>query len=201
MNNVSINVIPKTNSGKGVARKLRAAGNIPSVVYYQGDSTMFALNAASARKMFSNTTHETLLVELMFDNETSRHALVKDFQVHPVSGELLHLDFIEVKLDKPIQVNLKLVLKGASRGVKEGGTIRYGIRNVLVKALPEQMPTEISVDISDLGIGDAVYVRDLTVPENGEILSDSHDLAVSVTEKVIEKAVVEEETEEETVMD
>jgi large subunit ribosomal protein L25 len=184
--------------GKGGARKSRAAGQIPAVLYGHGETP---IPVAVGTRDFEIALHKheggNPIVNLALDG-SEYTALIRAVQYDPVSHAILHLDFQHISLTETVEVKVALHFEGLALGVKDGGGILESImREVEVRCLPTQIPPSISVDVSRLNIGDSIHVNELVVP-NVEILSDPTAAIVTVSpptimeEKPAEEAAVAE---------
>jgi len=181
MQRLTLSVQKREGVGKGVARGLRRKGFIPAVVYRGGDSLPIELPAKEFSYFISKTAGEQVVVNLDFSNET-RQALVKDYQVDPIKGTLLHADFQEISATEEIRVMVHVAISGESIGVKkDNGIMQYGIREIEIECLPENIPGHVDVDVSNLGIGQSIHVSDLNLGENVLVLTDPDELVVTVT--------------------
>jgi len=129
------------------------------------------------------------------DEKKPYSAILKDYQRNPVRGGLVHVDLQVIRLDQAIQSNVALALVGESPGAKAGGVVTPSARELLVEALPAQVPDQIEVDVSSLDIGDLLHLSDLTPPEGVVFLDDPETLLVSVTLPSLVVEEVEEEVE------
>ncbi len=180
--------------GKGVARKLRAAGRIPAVLYGKGRSgeSISVDPVLLERLLHTSDSGMNTLIDLSVDGRTST-VLLKDLQRDPIRGRYLHADFFEVDLAQELQVAVPLNFVGKAKGLEFGGIVEHPLREVEVACLPQAIPDSIEVDVTELGIGDALHVRDLQAPAGVRVVSDA-DLAVALVEQ---PAVAEEPTAEE----
>ncbi len=132
-------------------------------------------------------------------SKISEHpVLVKDYQLDPVTSELLHVDFLEVSLEKDVKVTVPLVISKQPAGMKIGGILQYRLREVEVECLPTQIPDKIEVDAEFIEIGDSLHVRDIPTQEGVKILTDPGEVILTVSAPVIEEEAPPEAAEEET---
>lgn len=202
MQRLTLSVEKREEVGKGVARGLRRKGIIPAVIYKGEDSMPIQLSAKEFLYFINKTAGEQVVVNLDFSDET-RQALLKDYQVNPVMGNLLHADFQEVSATESMNVMVNIVISGEAIGVKrDNGILQYGIRAVEIECLPENIPGHIDIDVSNFGIGHSIHVGDLKLGENVRVLTDSDELIVTVTAlkgEVVAAEVVPEVAEPEIV--
>jgi large subunit ribosomal protein L25 len=176
-------------TGKGVARRLRAAGRIPAVVYGRGVASKAISIDPSAllRLLQSSGAGINTLVELRLDG-AARTVLVKELQRDPVRGRPLHADFYLIELDKTVEVSVPIRLVGKAAGVEFGGILDHPLREIELECLPRAIPESVEVDVSALGVGDSIHVRDLVLPEGVQVRTDADQAVASV----IAPSVVEE---------
>jgi large subunit ribosomal protein L25 len=152
--------------GKGVARKLRAAGKVPGVVYGEGQPARpVVLDGKSFELLVRSGGHHGLL-DLTFETgHDPVKALVREVQVHPLSREVVHVDLQRISMTEKIRIEVPIMLSGKPEGVKtHGGILEHTLRNVEVECLPTAIPEKIEVDVSALNIGQSVHVGDLQIP-------------------------------------
>ncbi len=186
MERVSITAQRREATGKGVARSLRRKGELPAVIYRAGQSEPIRIPASEFIKILKRTKGENILVNLQFP-EGNRLAVIKDYQLDPVTGELLHTDFQEVLLTEAVRVTVKVITTGIPRGVKEqGGILQQILREIEIEALPDKIPGHIEVDVSGLSVGQSIHVSDLKPEEGIKILTDPEEVIATVTAPVAE---------------
>jgi len=189
--------------GKGAARSLRRAGYIPAVLYRSGKSTPIKLKKQELVRFINSTMGEQVMINLQFNDGDSKIVLLKDYQVDPVKGELLHTDFYEVSLKEKLRVSVSVMLKGEPIGVKtQGGVLEQGLSELEIECLPENIPPYIEVDVSKLHAGEAIHVEDISIPNGIKVLDNPKEVIATVvipTEEV-EIKEGEEEIEEPEVM-
>jgi large subunit ribosomal protein L25 len=173
----------RERSGKGVARQLRRNGKIPGVLYGQAECLLLTLDPASIIGILRAHAASTALISLKISgvSKVMRTALLRDFQVDPVTGEVLHADLFEVSMDKAIRVKVPVtVIGGVPAGVKEGGVLQHNLRDIHIECLPSAIPDQIEVDASHLAIGQGIHVRELPRREGVRILDEADQMVVSV---------------------
>lgn len=190
MKSVTLHASPRSLARRKGSRAVRARGQIPANAY--GKSTP-AQNLELDAKEFAELVHashsEIILVDLAIkgDARPTRLALVQDVQHHPLSGEVLHVDFHEVKPDEKVTIRVPLETTGESVGVKSaGGTLEHVLLKLRVRALPKDLPDQISVDVSALNVGDSIHLGDIQPPNGVEILGDKHLTILAVAAPIAE---------------
>ncbi|MCE2391293.1 MAG: 50S ribosomal protein L25 [Proteobacteria bacterium] len=193
MQRVRLDVSERTQRGKGVARKLRAEGRIPAVMYGSGVPTLpLAVNAQELDKIEQGGTNA--LLDLSGPEAVAgKIVLLKDLQRDPVKRVPLHCDFYVIDPKKEITVYVQIHLQGRPVGVELGGVLEPQLRDLEISCLPLGIPDSIDVDVSSLDIGDAIRVSDLDLPEG---VSTTAEPERSVAH-VIAARVIEEEEEAE----
>ncbi|MBA2615715.1 MAG: 50S ribosomal protein L25 [Actinobacteria bacterium] len=187
---IKLDVTTREGLGSAEARRLRADGFVPGVIYGNGgEAHSFAVAERELRRALTGDhgMHAILDVVLGDGDRKIRHAVLKDYQVHPTRGRLTHVDLHEVRLDRPIQAAVVVELVGESVGVKEGGVLTQVGREVNVEALPMEIPERIELDISGLAIGDSARVSDLEAPEGVTLLDDPENVIAAVGQPRVEE--------------
>jgi len=188
MERTSITAEKRKEHGKGVARSLRREGKVPAVLYRGGKSEPIKLLKKEIAGLINNMSGEQVMVDLQFENGDKKLALLKDYQVDPVRGELLHTDFFEVLLTERVKVTVHVTTLGEPIGVKrDGGILQHTLREVEIECLPDRMPGKFEVDISALEIGQSVHVRDLKLEADIKMLNDPQDVIVTIIAPIAEE--------------
>lgn len=179
-------------SGKGPSRRLRVEGMIPAVAYSKGNpAQQLAVSPTDVVSALTSDHGRNSVVEIEIDGKAKLKAMIKEYQYHPVSRQLLHADFVQVEDNVPVVVEVPLRLTGKAKGIVLGGTLRQVYRDVPVRCLPSAIPVELSHDITELGIDGHVAASDIAVPSGVEIqLPPRRTLAAIFLDK---KAKAEEE--------
>lgn len=191
MKTVEIKAVKRENLGKKATQELRSQGKVPSVLYGGEEIVHFYTSRIDFDKLLY--TSDVHLIDLNVEG-TVYKSIIKELQFHPVTDEVIHVDLLQVFEDKPVVMEIPVKLKGLAKGVKAGGKLSLELRKLRVKALVKDLPNELVIDITKLGIGKTIQVGSLNYP-NLELLNSSHAVVVAV--KVARAAVVEEEDEEE----
>jgi large subunit ribosomal protein L25 len=164
----TLEAVKRSTRGKNEARRLRAAGKIPAVVYGAqkvGDAPKtveVSVDPKPLMRILHSGSGVNTLITLKVDGEGESRVLVKEYLVDPATSQLLHADFYRVNMDRRITVSVPVVIKGEARGVKlEGGIIDFVHREIELESLPGEIPSSIEVDVSNLGLNDAIHLRDV----------------------------------------
>lgn len=151
-------------SGKGGARKLRAVGRVPAVLYGHSEEPLtISLSEQDFRRVI-RTRGETAIIALTIEGDAPKgyDAIIKEIQQHPATGQILHIDFQHIRLGEKIKIEVPVVLVGDPVGVKDmGGVLEHGPRELSVRCLPRDIPERIEVDVRSLKIHDAIHVKDV----------------------------------------
>jgi large subunit ribosomal protein L25 len=184
----------RDGGGKGSARKLRAQGLVPAILYGHGmEPVKVAVDDRELYHVLHTGAGSNVLVDLQVGKD--RHlAMPREIQRDHVRGQFLHIDFLVVRRDEKITVDVPVHIVGESHGVKEGGVVEHHLWDLKVECLPTNVPESIEADITDLGIGDSLSVSGIKVPQGATILTSSEETIVSVVPPPILK--IEEEVEE-----
>jgi large subunit ribosomal protein L25 len=189
MERFSIIAEAREGQGKGAARSLRREGMVPAVLYREGRAQSIKLSRKELSKLINTIKGEQVMVNLQFAGGEKKLALLKDYQVDPIKGDLLHTDFFEVSLTEEVRVTVHVVTTGEPIGVKrDAGIVQHVLREVEIECLPDKIPGRIEVDITPLEIGQAFHVSDLKFEEGIEVLTDPGDVIVTVSAPAVEAA-------------
>ena len=191
-----LDAIKRTTRGKNEARRLRAAGKIPATLYgaqKAGDQPApesVTIDPKPFMRILHSKSGLNTLITLKLEGGGDSRVLVKNVQLDPITHHPLHADLYRVNMDRKITVTVPILLKGESRGVKQdGGVLDFVHREIEVEVLPANIPDSIEVDVTDLGIGDSVHVRDLAANAAWTPISDPDMMIVHVVViKVVEEA-------------
>lgn len=188
MERMTISAERRVEVGKGAARSLRRKEMIPAVLYRGGDSQPIKFSKKDLLKFINTTAGQQVMVNLQFEDGTSKLALMKDYQIDPIKGELLHADFFEVSLTEKVKVSVHVSIVGEPVGVKrDGGILQYLLREIEVECLPDRIPSHIKLDISNLEIGQSLHVGDIKLEEGIKVITDPDEVVVNVVAPVAEE--------------
>jgi large subunit ribosomal protein L25 len=159
--------------GSRRVRRLRTEGLVPGVLYGKGHARAILVGERELRDALTGPSGLHAIVDVVIEGQkTPHHAVLKEYQRHPIRGTLTHVDFHEVRLDQPIQASVSVQLVGESPGAKQGGVVQQVTREVRVEALPTVVPEHIEADMSSLEVGATLRVADLEAIEGVAFLDD-----------------------------
>lgn len=158
MQSITINGSQRESVGKSATKALRNAGKVPCVLYGGDKPVHFSADEKAFKSLVYTPNVYTASIEL--DGKTYA-AVLQDIQFHPVTDKILHIDFYQLFDDKPVTMEIPVRLVGSSKGVMIGGALRHNMRKLKVKALPANLPDFIEADITELEIGNKLYVTEL----------------------------------------
>lgn len=185
----------RDGAGKGVARKIRAAGKVPGVVYGGGmEPLSVAVDALELWHALHTHAGTNVLIDLNVDGKRFL-TMPREVQRDVLRGSLVHVDLLQVRRDVAIEVEVPVHLVGESRGVKEGGVVEHHLWQLRVQCLPTNVPQSIDADVSELAIGDSLHVSDVAAPEGVTILTPPTEIIVSVVPPPVLEVPVPEEVE------
>ena len=176
----------RTTIGKNEARRTRRAGQVPAVVYGAAsegatrDAVSIAVEPKALLKILHSEAGANTLISLKLDGSNTK-VLVKDFQLDPVTHQVLHADFYRVAMDRMIEVTIPVLIKGEAKGVKlQGGLLEFIRREIQIECLPADIPEHVDVDVSDLMVGQGVRVRDVATNPKWRSLTETDTMLVHV---------------------
>jgi large subunit ribosomal protein L25 len=197
MATVKLKVRPRTEVGKQGAKRTRADGDVPLVLYGEGqENVTLAVDSHDLRIALSTPSGRNVIIQLRLDGEdATTRAVIRDMERDPVSRQILHLDLQRISENKPVVMHVPVTVTGESPAVKEGrGILDHTMRQLEVKCLPRNIPEHIEVDISTLEVKHAIHVYDLSVPDV-EILDNPDRPVVEVLQPTIFREPVAEAVE------
>ncbi len=188
---VKLKAEQRSVTGRSAARKLKAQGVIPAVVYGGKDKPQpLQVSARDVNAMLSHASGENILVELEIAGG-SKMALVQEIQHAPIGGKVLHIDFHAVSMDETIHADVPLEPTGTANGVKNfGGLLEQSLRSLSIECLPRDLPDRVTVDVSELNIGDTIHVRDIQLPKGVKAKAQADLTAFSVVAPAVEEEPV-----------
>jgi large subunit ribosomal protein L25 len=188
---ISIQSEPKTQAGKKIAKQIRRDGLIPCVLYGIEKNLHFSVKPAEVKDLIY--TPDFKVAQINIDGKEYR-CFVKDIQLHPVTDQINHIDFYILEEGKKVKIEIPVHFHGVSPGVKNGGTLVQKMRKLRVSVLPENMITEVNLDISKVELGDTIRIKDIPVMKGIEIL---YGAGVPVASVAVPRALKSAQAEEE----
>jgi large subunit ribosomal protein L25 len=187
----------RTVFGKNASRRLRREGKIPVILYGASvESVPLIVEKTDIFKIIRSESGENTIFKVAIDSGT-QNVMIKEIQADPVTDEILHTDLIQIAMDKAVQVSIPIIFQGEAIGVKtEGGFVDVITRELEVECLPQDIPENVVLDISELHLNQSLKVKDIMIPESVEMLSDPDTVVVHIAVPHEEEEVVEEEEEE-----
>lgn len=161
MKTLEIKAAARNDFGKKSTKAVRREGAIPCVIYGNGETVHFSAPASEIRPLIY--TPHSYLVDVDIDGKKET-VVMREVQFHPVEEQVLHIDFYRVDPNKPVAVDIPVVLSGNSEGVKLGGKLSLSKRKLRVSALAKDLPDTVNIDVTDLGLGKSIFVGDLDIP-------------------------------------
>lgn len=191
MATATLNAKPRQDTGKGVARKLRAAGEVPGIIYGHGRQPQpLSINAREFDRLAERVRITSTVIELALDGKTAR-TLIRELQRDPIRRSVIHVDFQELVAGEKVTVSVPLRLVGTPEGVKTGGGIlEETMHQIEVTCDPANIPDHIDVDVTALTIGHSLHVGDLKLPEGVEVVDDPEQTIAVVSAPKAEEEVV-----------
>jgi large subunit ribosomal protein L25 len=190
----TINALERTELGKGATGRLRTGGQIPAVLYGKLKSLPVAINEREFSTKFK-VISENSIINLNV-NGASHAVLVKDYQEDLLTGKITHIDFYAIEMGTVLRARVPVHLTGSSKGVKEGGILDLHLHEIEVECLPKDLPSELSLDISNLDSGHAIHVKDMVLPDGVKLVNTPDQVVVGGSHakvEVVDEAAAEAE--------
>jgi large subunit ribosomal protein L25 len=185
----------RDTAGKGAARKLRAVGEVPAIIYGHGrEPQSLAINTYTLERLLEKVSYKTTVIELEVAGGSSARTLIREIQRHPYKRHILHVDFQELIAGEKVTVRVPLVFVGTAEGVRTGGGILDQVMHELeISVDPSNIPNHIDVDVTNLSIGHSIHVSDVVIPDGVEVLDEgSRTVCVcSIPKEVVEEVPVD----------
>lgn len=195
-----LKALPRVETGKEIARKLRAEGRIPAVLYGKGmEARSLSLDLKETEYLFHHIQVENTIIDLHVEGETEPiQTLIREIQTQPHKAGLLHVDFLRIQKGVAVEVEIPVHLEGVPKGVREhGGILEHQITELRVRCIPSLIPDVVSLDVIGLDLGDSLHVSDVRLEEGVEILLEPDRTICTVAVPRVVVAEVAEEAEEE----
>lgn len=173
MKEIKLKALVRENKGKGAARKIRASGNVPGVAYGEGiEPILLSVSDYEFTRILTGAASGSMLIDLEIEGLDSKKVIVKEVQMDPVVNSIVSVDFKVISMDKEIDVLVPIILSGTPEGVKNSGGILQTIRrDVKIACLPDKIPANVTVDVTEMNIGDTLHFEDLET-EDFKVLSN-----------------------------
>ena len=176
----TLNAERRSDAGKGVARKLRAAGKVPAVLYGQGiEATPLTVDARELQHLLHSGAGSNVLVDVVVEGE-EHLAIPREIQRDHIHAKFVHVDFLAVSRTQTITVSVPVVETGEAVGIKEGGVVEHHLRELQIECLPQDVPDQIEVDITNVELGGMIHVSDLVTPSGVTVLTNPEDAVLSI---------------------
>jgi large subunit ribosomal protein L25 len=188
MNFQTVTAKPRTDMGKGAARRIRKEGHIPAIAYGKGlPSTPLAVAPKDVLAVLKSELGKNSVIQMSLADGKKLLAMIRDYSYHPVNRDLEHVDFVEVKLDQPVDVDVPLIALGKAVGVTLGGVLRQVYRTVPVRCTPERIPVKLEIDVSHLKLGEHVSTKELKLGEGVTVRLPAEQTLIAVVAPEKEK--------------
>ena len=199
--NAELTARRRNETGKGAARKVRAAGLVPAVIYGKDlVATPLTVDAEEASHLFHSISVDNTIVNLTIDDEAEgTETLVREIQMHPFRPEILHVDFYRLQRGVAVEVEIPINYVGTPEGVNQGGNLEMILHELRVKCVPSKIPEDVEIDTSALEIGTSIHAGDVEIGEGIELLTDPVQTLCLVAVPKVDAADVGEEGEVEDV--
>jgi len=193
----SLTIEPRTDLGKNASYRVRKSGFIPGVLYSHGECEKIQIPRKDFFKLFKGKISESVIFDIHTTDkkgDIEKMAYVKDYQMDPLTGEILHIDLFKVTKDEKIHTHVPIEFMGIAKGTKLGGILEVDMREIEVECLPKDLPEKAQIDVTELMVGDSIHVKDIVLAEGVKIMSNPEASIASV--HVPKVVVVEEKVEE-----
>jgi large subunit ribosomal protein L25 len=180
---IELNAKIRKTTGNGPARSLRREGMVPAVIYGPGSPpVMLSVNVRDFEHVVQRGNIRRTIFALSIQNggTVTKPAVIKELQTHPVTGQFLHVDFYEIDMNRKLRVLIPVLPKGKAKGEEVGGMLQIVEREIAVLCLPQEIPDGLELDVSALGIGDALHVKDIALPGGVELPPGDNYTVVTV---------------------
>ena len=183
MKQIELNAKIRKTTGNGPARSLRREGMVPGVIYGPGSQpVMLSVSVRDFEHVVQRGNILRTIFSLNIQNggTVTKPVVIKELQTHPVTGQFLHVDFYEIDMNRKLRVMVPVVPKGKAKGEEFGGLLEIVEREIAVLCLPQEIPDGLELDVSELGIGDALHVKDIVLPSGVELPPGENYTVVTV---------------------
>jgi len=187
---IKLNATRRPDAGKGPSRRLRRSDQIPAIAYGRELAAVkLAVAPKALREVLTSPHGQNSVLELDVDGSEKLTVMVRDYSYHPISRELTHADFMQVKLDQPVDVDVPFFAIGKAKGLVKGGILQQIFRRIPVRALPEAIPVKVEIDVTELDMGEALKAAQIILPAGVKVRlpEDQTVVVVAAPEKVTEE--------------
>lgn len=192
MSQISIEAKRREPGGKNANRRLRTSGLIPAVLYGRGrEPVPLSVEPRAIVDILHSESGQNTIFSLSVDGDEQTNAMVKDYQLDPVRGKLIHTDFVQIAMDRLLEVSVDVELVGEAEGVKAGGLLDFVTRSIDLECLPGDIPDSIEVDVSHLKINDYVRVKNIEFDPKVTVLTEPEVVIVTISPPLKEAEPVE----------
>jgi len=193
MSQIVIEAQRRSNGGKNVKRRLRQSGRIPAIMYGAGKEPLsIAVDPERVTGILFSESGRNTIFTVSVDGKEHANAMVKEYQLDPVKGNLIHADFLEIVMDQLLELAVNIEIVGEAQGVKlDGGIMDLVTRAIEVECLPADIPESIKVDVTNLKINDYIRVKDIQIDPKVKILTDPEVVVVTIVPPIKEEVPVE----------
>lgn len=191
MKQLELTATARETKGNGPARRLRREGLVPAVLYGPGAETkQLSVNVRDLERVVQKGNIRRTIFSLVIQNGSSvtKLAVIKELQTNPVNGQFLHVDFYEIDMSRKLRVMVPVALKGKAKGEEFGGMLQIIEREIAIFCLPREIPESLELDVSELGIGDALHVKNIALPPGVELPPGENYTVVTVVSPKAEAA-------------
>jgi len=188
---IKLSATPRKDSGKGPSNRLRRTGSIPAICYGKElDAVAVAVSPKALLEVLKSPHGKNSVIELAVEGSGNIMVMVRDYGYHPISRELVHADFLQVKLDQPVDVEVPLRCLGKAKGIATGGILQQIFRTLPLRCVPEKIPALVEIDITELDLGETVKAGQIKLPEGvtTRLPEEQTVVVVAAPEKVEEAA-------------
>ena len=176
MKTIDLKTVKRQETGKKATKLLRKQDLIPCILYGGDEVVHFTAETNEFRHLIY--TPHVYLVNLKIDDQ-DHQAVIREIQFHPTTDKILHIDFLEVSKDKPVEIGIPVKVEGFAEGVAAGGKLKIEMRRLKVKGLSDNLPDELTIEVTNIGLGESIKVRDLSF-DNLELMDPNNAVVVSV---------------------
>lgn len=181
MERIQVTAKARAISSKGHLKELRSQGFVPCVVYGKNtDAAAVTVGSKDISAIINSPAGANTLVDLIVDGKKETVIIKELLRDILLQDRFVHVDFLQISLKDKLEVQVPVVLTGEAPGVKEGGIVQQSLREIALKCLPSEIPDQVELDISSLGVGETLTVADIKVPASSEIISDTEEAVVTI---------------------